>query len=183
MIQAFLGRVVQKVALRAAIVMTPMYVIGDDVHIVDLTDKLPTNGSYRERPMESVDAIIIHHTATNGQGFSQIAEYHLMKGWPGIAYHYGVGYDGAWYMCNKPEKWTNHTQGWNHRGLSIVAVGNFQERDPSPEQVVAINNLVAYLRARYPQIKMVLYHRDTKATLCPGDNLVHALDTLGVHQW
>lgn len=116
MLGAFVNRVVRKVALRAAVVMTPMYIAGDDVHIIDLTGKLPTDGSYRDRPVEAIDAIIIHHSATRGQGLSQIAEYHLMKGWPGIAYHYGVGCDGAWYVCNEPEKWTNQ-----HRGGTAVA--------------------------------------------------------------
>lgn len=51
------------------------------------------------------------------------------------------------------------------------------------KQVLAIKKLVLYLCDLYPQIEMTLYHRDTKSTLCPGDNLVHALDTLGVHKW
>jgi hypothetical protein len=90
-----------------------------------------------------------------------------VKHWPGIAYHYAIGWDGRVYLLNDPTTRSYHTQGWNSRTISVVLVGNYQEHTPSAAMMRSAEHLSEYLRERY-HLRYALLHRDTKPTLCPG---------------
>lgn len=146
-----------------------------EVPLIDLRGKLPTTGEYPARDMAKVTAIVVHHSATKGQTIRSIAEFHATrKGWPAIAYHFAIGYDGKVYLLNNVDRRTNHAQGVNSRTIGVCLIGNYQEQPVPPEVVKAWVHLRAYIDATYGQ-KAVLWHRDTKVTLCPGDYAIEAL--------
>lgn len=147
-----------------------------EVPLIDLRGKLPTNGEYPPRDMGKVTAIVVHHSATKGQTIRSIAEFHTTtKGWPAIAYHYAIGYDGKVYLLNDPERRTNHAQGVNSRTIGVCLIGNYQEQPVPPEVIRSFIHLRAFINTTYGQ-KAVLWHRETKATDCPGRYAIEALD-------
>lgn len=158
---------------RAAVTMTAAGAgIGWESNIIDLRGALPVSieRQYQTSPEGQVEGMVWHHTATSGQTLRSIAEYHVqVKHWPGIAYHYAIGHDGRVYMMNDPTTRSYHTQGWNSRTISVVLVGNYQVATPSPAMMRSAADLSAYLRERY-ELQYSIMHRQTKPTLCPGDN-------------
>ena len=171
-------RMLSKAVIRGAVCMSCVAAT-DGFPIIDLRGQLPTSGEYPVRDVHKVDTIVIHHSATQGQGFRSIAEYHIaVRGWAGIAYHYGVGYDGKVYQMNSVDRKTNQTQYHNTHTIGIVLVGNYDTHVPSPEMIAATEHLVAFIRDQYPWITRLDFHRSFKATECPGRFAVQALDSL-----
>lgn len=176
MLHAFARRIVEKAAVRG--LAFAVAIGSEDMPLVDLRGKLPTACAYPERNIGAVTGIIIHHSATRGQSISSIAQFHVQtRGWCGIAYHYGVGWDGKVYLLNDPERNTNHAFKNNTRNIGICLIGNYDEQPVPPEAVHSAARLVAMLRHKYGPLR-VMFHSDTKATACPGRYAREALDTL-----
>ena len=166
-------RMLTKVAVRGALVMAPA-VYSTELPLIDLRGKLPVNGTYELRDPAKINTTIIHHSASTGQTISSSAQFHIdARGWPAIAYHFAVGWDGKIYQLNDVDRKTFYAEGWNTRSIGVCLIGNYQEHEVPPVVVTSVNRLVMYLRDRY-QVPQVLFHRDTKATLCPGDHAVKA---------
>lgn len=177
MISTIIRRVAYKALVRGALVMAPA-LVQDEVPLIDLRDKLPTNGDYPYRQMERVNTIIVHHTATKGTSIRSLAEFHVQyREWPGIGYHFAVGWDGRVYLLNDVDRMTNHAAGWNTKSIGVAMVGNFQETALPELESVATQRTVLFLKERYG-IDRVLFHRDTRRTLCPGDSAVRVLAPL-----
>lgn len=142
--------------------------------ILDVTNKLPTNGSWKKRPLSDITDITIHHSAGGAnEALRNIAFWHINgRDWPGIAYHYVIEKDGTIYQTNSVSSWTYHN-GFNNRGaIGICLLGNFETGYPDPKQVYALTWLINDLKKRYPQIKFLMGHREYQnETLCPGRNI------------
>ena len=121
---AIVGRFAGKLMLRGTVVMAAAGAPADyESKYVDLRDKLPRmqGVEYDTRKVDTIHTLVWHHTATKGQGFASIAQYHAeYKGWPEIAYHYGINYRGVWYHLLDVSKWSYHTAGWNKHAISVV---------------------------------------------------------------
>lgn len=173
-IRSIISRVLGKALVRGALVMAPA-LAQDEIAFIDLRGKLPTNGDYPYREMERVKTIIVHHSATKGQSIQSLAEFHVhVREWPAIAYHFAVGWDGKVYQLNDVDLKTNHAAGWNTKSIGVCMVGDFQEGPLPEEEAIACERLVIYLRDMYG-ITSVLFHRDTRKTLCPGKYAVERL--------
>lgn len=138
---------------------------------VDLRGTLPRreDARYRVRTLDRITTVVLHHTATTGQGFRSVAEYHTQsRKWPEIGYQYGVDWKGVKYHLLDATTVSNHTQGHNSRAVSIVLLGNYQERQVTPEQVEAVMSIVEDLREQCPNLDRMWLHSETKATACPG---------------
>lgn len=103
------------------------------------------------------------------RGFSDISYNHVLFPKSGRVYK-GRGFEvvGA------------HNDGDNTAFLGIAVVGNF-EKDSFPDK--AKESLVEYIRHAedkgfLPEHPIVLGHRDTDATACPGINVYNFLDEL-----
>lgn len=176
MIQTIAYRILSKAVIRGAVAMS--VVASGEVPIIDLRGQLPTSGEYPMRDMERIDAVVIHHSASRGQSIRNLAEYHVaVRGWNGIGYHYAVGWDGMVYQMNDVERRTNHAQGHNSHTIGVVMVGNYDLIHPTPIMVGSASHLVRYLGEVYGA-RMVLFHRDLKATDCPGIFAAQDLDSL-----
>ena len=98
-----------------------------------------------------------------------VHNYHLSKGWAGIAYHYFVAIDGTIYRGRPEDMQGGHTSGYNSCSIGICAEGNFEEETMGDAQREALRALVMDIRKRYPNI-LVVRHSDLSATACPGKN-------------
>jgi N-acetyl-anhydromuramyl-L-alanine amidase AmpD len=165
-----LRRLTSKVALRAAIAMTPAAVAGD-VKIIDMRGTLPTRPgvTYATRSEAQITGIVWHHTAGNReQPLRDIADYHVrVRKWPGIGYHYAIDQEGKVFQMQAVTTVSYHAYMNNTPNIGVVLVGNYEEERPSPAMKAAAKALTRYLKARYP-IRQVRMHSETKATLCPG---------------
>lgn len=173
MFQTFARRIASKAAMRGLCLALALG--HDEVPLIDLRGQLPTICQYPERPVEKVNAIVVHHSATRGQSIRSIAEFHTQtRGWCGIGYHYGIGWDGKVYLLNNYTTKSNQAGGFNTRSIGVCFIGDYQRQPLTPEAVLAFSHLLTYLRGEHGYLE-VLYHRDTKATECPGDSAVAAL--------
>lgn len=134
------------------------------VEVIDVGLKF--NGTLYKR--SETDYIILHHEAGNGS-VEDVHNYHLSKGWKGIAYHYFVRKDGTIYRGRPEDTSGGHTTGYNHNSIGICAEGNFELETMSDAQRDALHALVLDVRTRYPDTQTVR-HRDLAATACPGKN-------------
>ena len=125
--------------------------------------------------------IIIHHIGPMGGmdrnkiGAPEIHQWHLEKGWAGIAYHYVIKTDGT-IQRGRPrvKKGAHALKGYNSHALGINVVGDFDTMVPSTAQVDALERLLADLVDIYSfkdLDKTILGHREVNDTQCPGTNL------------
>ena len=138
--------------------------------IIDLRDQLPKHEYlvYKERTLPP-NTLIWHHTATKGSTIRSMADYHVQqRGWPEIAYHYAIGYDGRIYYLVRDDKVSYHASGNNSRAIGVALIGNYHERALTEEMKISIRFMYHMLRNKYPSINVQKLHRETKATICPG---------------
>lgn len=102
-------------------------------------------------------AIVVHHSVSESANATSIDEFHRNgKGWDELGYHFVIG-NGSRSGDGEIEvgpRWRKQKHGahaktadnyYNEHGIGICLVGNFQDHDPSPAQMVALERLVAFL--------------------------------------
>jgi len=112
----------------------------------------------RDRVQVQVEGIRVGHV--NDRGYGDIG-YHFVVDYAGRVWEgRSLAYEGA------------HVSDQNEANIGIVLLGNFNDQDPSAEQLAAMNTLVLGLREHY-RIKphRVYGHRDLGQSFCPGNNL------------
>lgn len=124
--------------------------------------------AYGLTPRSVTTHLVLHHAAGNGP-VEGIHNYHLSRGWAGIAYHYYIRKDGSIYR-GRPEHMTGgHTTNWNWCSIGICFEGNFETEHMSDAQFEAGRQLIADIVRRYPNIT-VWKHSSLQQTSCPGRN-------------
>ncbi len=112
-----------------------------------------------ERPWKYV---VLHHSANETGNYDQIDKEHRKTlGWAGCGYHFIIGNgtgspDG---QIEVSQRWSNQKNGvhcrnsktseMNEYGIGICLVGDLDDKPPTPRQIQAAKNLVAYLSERY----------------------------------
>lgn len=141
--------------------------LGDNV--IDLRDALPSSGTYKLRDFSKVTTIVVHHTATTGQGWGTINDFHrLYNGWARIGYHMGVSWDAMVFLLNDLDRTTNHCGGCNSRTIGVALLGDFHKRPMIEAQGDAAEDLIRFLMELYPNLTTIKYHGEMKSTACPG---------------
>ena len=141
---------------------------------MDVVATLPVHPTktYEARNLADITTIVIHHTVSpDSRTAEQIAAYHVSsRGWPGIAYHYLIGADGAIEQTNYLDTISYHAAGGNNYSVGIALKGDFTNIYPTDEQIAAAAWLVDWLQAQL-SIEAVYGHREAvgNATACPGD--------------
>lgn len=128
--------------------------------------------------------IVIHHSATHEGGARRFDQQHRANGWDELGYHFviGNGSDTKDGLVEIGPRWQKQKHGahaktpdnrFNDYGIGICLVGDFESGRPSPRQMKALTNLVAYLMQRYDiPASRIIGHDDTgRETACPGRNL------------
>ena len=129
------------------------------------------------------DMIVIHHTGENDIDASaeQIHQWHKAAPnyWVGIGYHYVIRKDGT-IERGRPE-WSigSHAYGENSHSIGIHLSGDFEQAEPTPEQLDRCGALVADICDRYSipiDRAHIVGHGELMATTCPGRNLQYYLN-------
>lgn len=133
-----------------------------------------------------IQFISVHHTATASGPVSAtpkrlrgIQKYHQQKKWPDIAYHFLIDQSGeVWAL--RPIGFRGDTAtSYNPTGHFLpVLEGNFEETEPTNEQMSALILLLAWATQEFniapAEIKG---HKDLAATLCPGSRLYSHIES------
>lgn len=129
---------------------------------------------YPEPLDEVLNTVIVHHSALSlTDGPREIQELHMQeKRFADIGYHFLVDESGKLYEGRAINVRGAHTAGHNSGAIGVMLMGNFEQIEPTSEQ---INTLVATLISldKLFGIENVAGHRDYNpgATLCPGNHL------------
>ncbi len=125
--------------------------------------------------------IVIHHSDTmdgDKKDWEAIRRYHIYNNhWKDIGYHFGVENISKKleYQIGRPLHWNGaHCIGFNQTHLGICLVGNFDIKEPTPEQYKSLKDLIILIK-KYFAIKEVIGHRDAiirfrnePIKTCPG---------------
>lgn len=125
--------------------------------------------------------IICHHSALAKGNASKYDTEHRRRGMEnGLAYHFviGNGIDSGDGEIEIGSRWLKQLQGGHVRdeklneiAIGICLVGNLQEKEPTANQVVALKELLTYLRDEVvgPGVEFKVHcEADPKHTECPG---------------
>jgi hypothetical protein len=138
-------------------------------------------------PVRAWKSIVIHHSATATGGAAAFDKMHKAKGWDGLGYDFviGNGTDTGNGQIEVGFRWIQQLDGahaktpdndFNKTGIGICLVGNFDETNPSPQQMASLAKLVGYLMKTYRITPdRILGHGDTKITACPGRHMNMAI--------
>lgn len=126
--------------------------------------------------MRPINKIILHCSATpEGKDFTvaDIDKWHKARGWQGIGYHYVVYRDGSVHAGRSEDKVGAHTSGHNANSIGVCYIGGVASDSKTPkdtrtnEQKVALRDLVAKLKAKYPNAT-IHGHYEFTAKACPS---------------
>lgn len=130
--------------------------------VIHHTDEFPLENSINDFEVEDPDYLAV---------VKEIQRQHMVdKGWSDIAYHFLIAPDGTIYEGRDLRVRGTHTEGFNTGQVGIALIGNYDGDDPSPEQVQALESLVASLSESYG-IGCLGQHNHFNSTACPGDHL------------
>jgi hypothetical protein len=139
----------------------------------DLRGKLVGSETYARRQLSDIRYIVVHHSGIDVDSTApSIAQYHVnTKGWPGIAYHFLVHWNGGVDYVGDIETVRYNVAGRNRECLGVCLPGDFSARIPSQQQLDSCLRLVSYLRWLLPNAT-VAGHRDLALkgfeSECPG---------------
>ena len=150
------------------------------VWITDLRPRLPLHPDrdYDRRSLDQIQQVIIHHTAAPAsQTIEAIANYHTGpnhicdNGCPGIAYHFMIDRAAKVYQVNDLETISFHVSGQNTVSVGICLIGNYDELEPTPQQLTAVVRVIRYLNRKLNRRLAIAGHRDYANKSCPGWNV------------
>ncbi|MDD5623825.1 MAG: peptidoglycan recognition family protein, partial [Candidatus Peribacteraceae bacterium] len=139
----------------------------------------------------SVKLIVVHHTAITVNGDARtpldriraLYTYHTQKlGWGDIGYHYLISEDGQIFEGKAGGDYVigGHAYCANIGTVGVALLGNFEQEEPTQEQIRGLQWLLRDLSHRYridlshsvtfhgKTMEPVVGHRDVVATACPG---------------
>ncbi len=133
--------------------------------------------------MLPVRYITVHHCA--GPVFTEddlgstkvrlesIRRYHRESlGWGDIGYHFAVDRAGRIWQCRSLAWQGAHVADHNEGNIGVVVLGDFDQQQPSPAQVAALEqHLRTLMRAYGVPVSRVKTHQEWAPTACPGRNL------------
>lgn len=144
-----------------------------EVIVDDLPKSSDPTNVYDTRPLSSIKAIVVHHTAVPPSvGARRVAEVHVnTNGWPGIGYHFFVNPDGKIEQTNWLETVSAQTRGQNYTSIGVAFAGDFTSVTPTAAQIEQGGHLIAWLMQKLNvPLEQVRGHREMpgQSTECPG---------------
>lgn len=135
--------------------------------------------------MRKIDKIIIHCTATReGDNISpsQIKEWHLVRGFKTIGYHFVITLDGRTHVTRSLSQVGAHCKGQNKNSIGICYVGgldrNGKPKDTrTPAQKSTLKRLINVLKQNYPSAS-IHGHNEFANKACPCFDVSELVRTL-----
>lgn len=134
--------------------------------------------------------VVIHHTAIKQDGknqYDRVNNLHKSKGFiqsnltgSYVGYHFLVEQDGTVKKnkgldevgCHNNAYDSEAKTGYNYSSIGISLAGNFEIDTPNKKQLDAVKTILSTIKQSIGVVKYdetnLFYHKDTKATLCPG---------------
>ena len=165
----------------------------DDIEVIDISDKLPKQGTYPTRELSEIFKIDIHHSATltsNYKGIETIknfAEWHINNnGWPGIGYNYIIPpNDKIVYKVGKDNQVRWSVGNNNKNALSTLLVGNFSEESISDIQYQTALVWIGHKRSAYSvDYNKIKGHNEFpghQSNSCPGIDMNKFRSNINYH--
>ena len=122
--------------------------------------------------MRRINRIFVHCTASHQATTTEAslrAEFKA-KGWNAPGYHYVVKTDGNIIRMLEESQVANGVKGYNANSIHVAWIGGIDKQHPNgidnrtPEQKVALFDLLPHLTLRYPDA-MIMGHRDISPDL------------------
>ena len=139
--------------------------------------------STRMKRMLPVSFITVHHSAgplfweTDLQGtasrLESIRSYHCdERQWGDIGYHFAVDRAGRIWEGRSLRYQGAHVRNFNEGNIGVVALGDFDQQQPTVAQVDALTYQIGRLMRQHGvSARHVRTHREWAPTACPGRNL------------
>lgn len=128
--------------------------------------------------MRIIDLIVIHCADTYSHmdiGVKEIESWHRARGWKACGYHHVIRRNGEVEQGRPEALMGAHAYGYNANSIGVCWVGGKAdsgkpEDNRTIEQKASLINLVAELRERYPNAKVVGHNDLNKHKACPCFN-------------
>lgn len=133
------------------------------------------------REMREVSQIIIHCSATPPSmdiGVDEIRQWHLLRGFSDIGYHYVIRRDGVVEPGRHTDVVGAHVQGHNAHSIGVCVVGGVTEGAKKPDanftrhQWRSLETLVSLLVGKYPAATVTGHRSFTTSKACPSFDAV-----------
>lgn len=124
-----------------------------------------------KRKLLQITHIVLHHTAWDKDATpDDIAKIHIeQNGWRSIGYHFLISKDGTIYQNKNYTDIGTHVRDFNTPSIGISCNGNFDNYEPTPEQVNSVRWLLRKIQSDLGN-KIIIGHKEAPgaATACPG---------------
>lgn len=138
--------------------------------------------------MRTLTEIIVHAAVTppnwragqsTAERVAEVRRWHVEdNGWSDIGYHYMIDRDGTVAIGRPLERPGAHVRGHNRTTVGICLFGGYQgtasdefSDNFTPEQDIALRDLIERLETEYPSITKVSGHNEYAAKACPCFNV------------
>lgn len=135
----------------------------------------------KDKPLElhttrKIDKLIIHCSATPHHmdiGVEQIDNWHRMRGWSQIGYHFVIRRDGTLEHGRPVKKMGAHVKGYNRYSIGICLVGGVNadmkaENNFTWAQWRRIEQFARLFKVEYPKATIHGHNEFTKYKECPS---------------
>lgn len=117
------------------------------------------------RNEDAINAIIIHHTASEAPLVNQ-AKYHInTHGWPGLSYHIIIS-GGKILQVNDLRLFTYHASANNGYSVAITIHGDLSKREMTEQERKLLYAAILTVKSLLP-ITRILAHNEVNPTSCP----------------
>jgi hypothetical protein len=143
--------------------------------ITDISASLPRgNKAWEQRPLSQVRHLIINHTGVPPVVPVQvIAQAHVDRGYPGIAYDFYVSQSGQLFQVSPLEAVVKADAEWSGGGVNICLEGNFDASVPPAAQLSAAAQLCAWMLQRTGLLPQdIIGQRELLQTSSPGQTFL-----------
>ena len=107
-----------------------------------------------------------------------IRRAHRGRGWGDIGYHFVVDRAGRVWEARSTSYQGAHVKDHNFANIGVVALGNFDQQQPSRAQLNTVQHLLGELMNSYGvPTSRVRTHQEWAATACPGRHLQEYMNT------
>ena len=143
--------------------------------ITDISASLPRGAkAWEQRPLSQVRHLIINHTgAPPLLPLQIIAQAHVDRGYPGIAYDFYISQSGQIFQVSPLEAVVKADAEWSGGGVNICLEGNFDNALPPPAQLTATAHLCAWMLQRTGLLPQnIIGLREVLQTSSPGNTFL-----------
>ena len=120
--------------------------------------------------MRTVNAIVIHWSASGDVSAKTIDGWHKARGMAEIGYNKVIRKSGQAEMGRAEELVPAHTKNFNQNSLGVCLTGGLNDSwYPTPEQLFTLNVTLKNWQGKYGiTTSQIFFHRDKGQTACPG---------------